>query len=192
MRNGGVSAGFDPQTFDTPLPLASWTGSASHFCHITQRPHQTGAAEPLPSNEFLTFDLLSACSAGCLCLGLGCVAPLLHTACIEPCAKQLQVLQLVRSALLQWHAVVNLMVHADDAASCAGVLVTLHHLAAGCHPCITTDAGCCACLGLQRGQSRCSDGCQPVWQSLQLHWFPNQPTIGLRFRAGGCRSHLYG
>lgn len=83
---------------------------------------------------------------------------------------------------------VAIVIHADQSTACACELVALHDAPPCRHPCTALYALGATCLRLQRGQSRGGDGCQPVWQSLQLHGFPYQATIGLRFRAGGCRS----
>ena len=66
---------------------------------------------------------------------------------------------------------IAIVVHANQPASCAGEAIALHDAAPGCHPCATCNALGASRLCLQRGQSRCRNGREPVRQSLQLHSF---------------------
>lgn len=124
---------------------------------------------------------------------LGFLLRLKVVALSDPRAEQLQVVEVVAATLLQWHAVINLMVCPYCPTCGTGELVTLLDLAPCGHPCITTDAGCRPCLGLQHGQTGGGDGGQPVRDALQLHAqaCTHQPTPSItQATNGGMNSAL--
>ena len=63
------------------------------------------------------------------------------------------------------------MIHPHSTTASACKPVPLHDAAPGCHPCATCNALGASRLCLQRWQSRCRNGREPVRQSLQLHSF---------------------
>ena len=119
-----------------------------------------------------------------LCRRLGCMALAWAT------TKQLQVVVVVAAALFQRNNVVAFMIHPYRTTAGTCELVPLHDAAPGCHPCATCNALGASRLCLQRGQSRCRNGREPVRQSLQLHSFlplsrPSELSYAMRWMPAG-------